>query len=48
MTKVEKLILENQIIIMQAIKSMNEISNVNKEAVTAQVSKTFNALRDNK
>ena len=48
MTNVEKLILENQIIIMQTLRYMGELPNVIKEDLNTQVLKTKKELTDNK
>jgi hypothetical protein len=48
MTNVEKLILENQIIIMQTLRYMGELPNVIKEDLNTQVLKAKKELKDNK
>ena len=48
MTNLEKLILENQIVIMQALRFMGELPNVIKEDLNTQALKARKALIDNK
>jgi hypothetical protein len=48
MKNVEKLILENQIVIMQTLRFMGELPNVIKEDLNTQVLKIRKELRDNK
>ena len=48
MKNVEKLILENQIVIMQALRDMSELSKVMNQDLNTQVSKTKKELKDNK
>ena len=48
MTKTEKLILENQIAIMTALRYMGELPKVIQDDLSAQTSKTKKELKDNK
>ena len=48
MTKAEKLILENQIMIMQALRFMGELPKVIQDDLNTQTSKTKKELKDNK
>jgi hypothetical protein len=48
MTNLEKLILENQIVIMQALQYMGELSKVMNQDLNTQVLKIRKELRDNK
>jgi hypothetical protein len=48
MKNVEKLILENQIVIMQTLRYMGELPNVIKEDLNTQVLKIKKELKDNK
>jgi uncharacterized protein YfbU (UPF0304 family) len=48
MTKAEKLILENQIVIMKSLRFMGELPNVIKEDLNTQALKARKALIDNK
>lgn len=44
MSEIEKLILENQMVIMSSLKEINELSNVQKSYLDVQIKKVFEKL----
>ena len=44
MSEIEKLILENQMVIMSSLKEINELSNAQKSYLDVQIKKVFEKL----